>query len=335
MRNKEIIKNNNEIKIILFLIVILLIIIGLFIRAQLVLKNSSLDEKIYQYHYAFISRSEDSYTANHIYEEAKNYGKRYGVYVEMLRGREDINYTISDYVKMAKAMKVDGVIMEASDDPVIKESINDAAADGIPIITLLKDCPESDRISFMELGDYNLGRRYGRIIIDITKTRSPKVMVLVDDTAVDDIELIMNGLKETLKNEGNHLDVDIVKQEVDGSLNFRLMNKVNDILANDENRPDIILCLNERDTQIVHQTISDYGLSGKAMIIGTGISEILLKAVKDDEFAALVDADSSQAGMMCIDAMMNYTKNGNIEDHIIVDETVVTKDNVERYLNEE
>ena len=186
----------------------------------------------------------------------------------------------------------------------------------------------------MELGEYNLGREYGRIIIDITKTRKPKVMVLVDDNEENQVGDIIYGLTETLENEGNHLEVNIIREEVDGSLNFRLMNKVSEIISNNEEKPDIIVCLNERDTQIVHQAIVDYSLSGDVQVIGTGISGSLLTSVRDNEFSALVDADAKQAGMMCIDALIKYIQTGEIEDHIIVDDTIVIRDNVERYINE-
>ncbi len=325
---------HEELKLIIILFIILIVMITLFIYVHYILKKGVKEEADYQYHFIFISKSEDSYTANDIFKEAKEYGKRHGIYVENLNKSTSLNYTVSDYLKMATALDVDGIIVEAYDDVMIRRGINGANEAGIPVITLLSDCPRCYRKSFMELGEYNLGREYGRIIIDIAKTRNPKVMILVDDNEKNQISDIIYGLTETLENEGNHLDVNIIREVVDGSLNFRLMNKVSDIITNDEEKPDIIICLNERDTQIVHQAIVDYSLSGDVQIIGTGISGSLLRSVKDDEFSALVDADAKQAGMTCIDALMKYIQTGEIEDHIIVDDTIVIRENVERYINE-
>jgi ribose transport system substrate-binding protein len=324
-----------EIRMVVFLLALLLIIIGIFVFVHIKFKSLSEDETTYNYHYIFISKSEDSYTANHIYEQAREYGKPRGIYVERLKESLNLSYTNSDYVKMAAAMKADGIFVEASDDEALKDSINETSNEETPIITILTDCPGSRRKSFVELGQYDLGREYGRIIIDITKTRTPKVMVLVDDNADEGTNEIINGIKETLQYEGNHLDVDFIEEEVDGTLNFRFMNKIDDILSSKALQPDIVICMNERDTQMMYQAIKDYSLSPDAQIIGTGITGSLLKAVKDGYFSALVDADASQAGMMCIDSMTNYLKTGNINEHIIVEDTIVTKDNVERYLNEE
>lgn len=327
-------KWHDEIRLIMILIFILIVMIAMFIYVHFILKKGVQEDANYTRHFIFISKSEDSYTANDIYKEAKEYGKKHGIYVESLSKSTSLNYTVADYLKMATALNVDGIIVEASDDVMIRRGINGANEAGIPVITLLSDCPRCYRKSFMELGEYNLGREYGRIIIDITKTRKPKVMVLVDDNEENQVGDIIYGLTETLENEGNHLEVNIIREEVDGSLNFRLMNKVSEIISNNEEKPDIIVCLNERDTQIVHQAIVDYSLSSDVQVIGTGISGSLLTSVRDNEFSALVDADAKQAGMMCIDALIKYIQTGEIEDHIIVDDTIVIRDNVERYINE-
>ncbi|MCR5701597.1 MAG: substrate-binding domain-containing protein [Lachnospiraceae bacterium] len=332
---KRLIADRYEKRMIVFLLILLLIIIGIFAFVHIQLQNASVDESTYNYHYVFISKSEDSYTANHIFEEARDYGKPRGIYVERLKENLNLSYTNADYIKMAAAMNADGIFVEASAEDEIKESINDTSNEGIPVVTILSDCPGSRRKSFVELGQYNLGREYGRIVIDVTKTRSPEVMVLVDDDADSGTIQIINGIKETLENEGNHLEVQFVEQEVDGTLNFRFMNKVNDILSAKRGQPDIIICLNVRDTQMVYQAIKDYSISVDAQIIGTGISESLLKSIKEGDFVALVDANATQAGMMCVDSMTAYLKNGNINEHIIVEDTIVTKENVERYLNEE
>ncbi len=328
-------KDRYEIKILIILLTILIVIVGLFVCVHIALKRGKGEEDRYQYHFIFVSRSEDSYTANHIYEEAKNYGRLHGAYVEKLKESLNLSYTDSDYVNMAAAMKVDGIILEPSGDSEVKIAIDEAFDENIPTITVLSDCAESKRCSFMELGDHNLGREYGRIIIDIAKTRTPKVMVLVNEDTPESTDRILEGITETLSNEGNHLQVDLQKKEVTGLLNFRLMSLVNDILTSDSMRPDILICMNEKDTKLVNQAVNDYNLAGKTQIIGTGISSLLLKAINEDVISALVDADASQAGMMCIDAMTGYLKNGEINEHIIVEDAVVTKNNVERYLNEE
>ncbi len=317
------------------MLILLTAIIALFLYAQSRLRSEVLSEPSYQYHYMFIGKTEDSYTSNYIYDEAKKYGDEHGAYVERLGEFLNANYTYTDYLKMAIAMKVDGIILEGVADDETGEYINEAYDAGIPTITLMSDCPGSKRKSFIEIGDYNLGREYGRIVIKITKTRTPKVMLLEDKQISSERDDVLKGFQDTLRNEGNHLDVDLVTEKLNGTANFRIIDEVKSILADEEKRPDILICMNERDTQMVYQAIKDYDLTNTVQIVGSSISESLLKAVRDGEFAALVDANAKQAGMVCVDALNNYMKTADIDQHIIIEDTVITNQNVERYLQDE
>ena len=317
--------------VLLLFFVAAIVVISLYLRSQL--NSVKKGDKSYKYHFVFIGKSEDSYTANHIYEEAKSYGRQHDVYVEKLKSNANSSYTDSDYVRMALDMKVDGIIIEASDEASLGKCIDEAAENGVPTITILSDCPGS-RKSFIEIGNYNLGREYARTIINITRTRSPKVMVLIDEDE-EGYEQVIDGIRETLANEGNHLSPEIVTEDVGGMPNFRLTDLVKEKLSEDETRPDILICVNEHDTKVVYQAARDYDLDDKTQIVGYGISEPLLRAVRDEEIAAIVDADSAQLGMMSVDALLYYHKKGSCNDHIIVDDTVITKDNVERYLDED
>ncbi|MCR5147573.1 MAG: substrate-binding domain-containing protein [Eubacterium sp.] len=317
--------------VILLFFVTAIVLIAVYINSRL--KEIDKDHSDYRYHYAYISKSEDSYTANHIYDEARNYGKQKNIYVEKLKTNSSANYTDADYVQMAAAMKVDGIIVEGSEDNALKESINAAEKEGIPTVTLLSDC-SSERKSFVEIGDYNLGREFARTVINIANKRSLKVTVFVDGNGKENDEVV-EALKETFTYEGNHLSVELSIEKTNGLPNFRLLDMVKELLSDASEKPDFLICVGEHDTKIVYQAIRDYNLAGKTHIIGYGISDPLLKGVRDQEIDALIDADAGQMGMLCVDALVKYNERGSCNDHIIVDDTVVTKNNVERYLDED
>lgn len=307
-----------------------IVVISLYMHSQL--RKINTDDRKYRYHFAYIGKSEDSYTSNHVFDEAWSYGKESNVYVEKLRTGSGASYTDSDYVRMAVDMGVNGIIIEASGDDSLSESIDEASLAGIPVITILSDC-EGSRKSFIEIGDYNLGREYARTIIDITKNRTPRVLLFADGTDERSAGII-EGINSTLANEGNHLNVQMTVEDVGGLPNFRLSDRTKEALLDEENGPDILICINEHDTKVVYQAVRDYELAGRSQIIGYGISEPLLRAVRDEEIAALIDADAAQLGMLCVDALLNYHKNGSCNEYMIVDDTVVTKDNIARYLDE-
>lgn len=310
-------------------------ILGLIIFTHMQTKKNEDIGMRYKFHYMFVSQAGDSYTPDRIYEEAKKYGREKDVYVEKMGDFSNADFEVSDYLKMAIAMKADGIILEGKDDDEVRESVNDANDQGIPVVTILSDCSGSGRKSFIELGDYNLGREYARLVIDNAKLKTPKVVFLMEEDDSEDESQIERGMKETLQNEGNHLDVQLRMEKSDPDVQFRISDKIKEILIDEETRPDILICMNEKDTKMVYQYLIDYNLTGDVKIIGSYVSESLIKAVRDGEIAALIDVDVAQAGMLCVDALNYYIVNGNVNDYIIVDDKVITSENVERYIGDE
>ncbi len=325
----------------MFIIVLLslftVVMVGLIVFTQTQVKKSKDSETKYQYHYMFISQTRNSFISDRIYEEAKKHGKENEIYVEQLGRFSDSNYGTRDYLKMAMDMKVDGIILEGSDDEEVRLCINQASDSGIPVVTILSDCAGSRRKSFIELGDYNLGREYGRVVINITETRTPKVVLLMNEAAKekDNENQIETGIRETFKNEGNHLQVQFSIQQLEISGEYSSSDKISEILLDEKKRPDILICMNEKDTKLVYQSLIDYNLEGEVKIIGSCVSESLLKAVRDGGIAALIDVNTEQTGVLCVDALNDYIEKGRVNNYIIVDDTVITSANVERYIKDE
>jgi ribose transport system substrate-binding protein len=289
----------------------------------------------YKYHYAFITKQDASLSMK-IFHEAQAYGETRGAYVELLKEESFSEYGTEDYLAMAAAMKVDGIILEGEDSDSVREGVNRVADAGIPVITVLSDCRESKRQVFIELGDYNLGREFGRRIISEAKERNPEVVLLTHTRTEDGNQnMVYTGIKETLKNEGNHLDVQIRMEVLDDSTQFSAAVKIQDILKEGSDRPDMVICVDEEDTETVYQFLVDHSLVGKVKVIGCCVSDNILKAIQNGGIAATVDVDTEQMGFYCIDVLNDYIETGHVSDYIIVEANVVTKDNVERYLEDE
>lgn len=321
--------------VIVLLSLFVLMMVGMIVFNQIQVKGNESSGVTYKRHYMFISQTGNSYISDRVYEEAKKYGQEKGVYVEQLGSFSDSDYGTVDYLKMAMAMRVDGIILEGSDEDEVRKTINQASDLGIPVVTVLSDCAGSRRRSFIELGDYNLGREYGRVVIDIAETRDLEVVLLTNEDTNENKKQIGIGIQETLKNEGNHLQVNFRTEQLETDTQFRSSEKIKELLLDENTRPDILICMNEKDTKMVYQCLIDYNLEGKVQIIGSCVSESLIKAVRDGEIAALIDVDTAQTGRLCIDALNYYIENGSVNEYIIVDDTVITGGNVERYIGDE
>lgn len=311
-------------------------IIGLLLFARKRAQDEQLSDIRYQRHYMFISQTENQFITDKIFEEAQKYGMEQGVYVEQMGRFPETDYGIVDDLNMAMAMKVDGIILEGSDEENVRKAVNQAADMGIPVVTVLSDCAGSRRKSFIELGADNIGREYGRQIISITNKRNPDVVLLMNEEMVENgsADEILSGIRRTLHNEGNHLQVRLRTEllGVDGRQDSS--DHIRELMTN-ETKPDILICMNEKDTKLVYQSLIDYDLEGKVQIIGSCVTESLLKAVRDGEIAALIHVDTAQTGKLCVDALDCYIEKKSVKEFIIVDDKVITGENVERYIADE
>ena len=117
-KNKE---NENKSKktssIIVLSIVTLFIFVFGFGYIWIVQKNvgkktnqESADE--YSKHLAMIAKDFSGEFWNSVYENAKRYADKKGIFVEKIGENLPDDYTISDYMKICMAAKVDGIIIE-------------------------------------------------------------------------------------------------------------------------------------------------------------------------------------------------------------------------------
>lgn len=338
LQNKDGQENIPKLRIagIIFLFATLIVLLSMFVAYQKNVKEEKKDEVVYKRHYLFIEQDRNNTLTNQVFHEAQKYGEEKGVYVERLENMSFSDYTTKDYLKMAIAMNVDGVILEGEDDQQEKELINQSVDAGIPVVTVFTDCKDSKRQSFIELGSYNLGREYGRFIINMAKERELKALLLTEDGIdANNQNMIYTGIRETLNNEGNHLNVQLEVEKLDTVSQFSAAVRIREILMDEKTRPDIMICTSEQETEAVYQSLIDHNLVGKVDIIGYCVSDTILKAVQNGGIAALINVDTERMGELCVDVLDDYIESGHVSDYIMVDTNVLTKENLEGYLKNE
>ena len=227
------------------------------------------------------------------------------------------------------------------------ELINKAYSHGIPVVTLLNDNTQSERLSFVGVGNYNLGSEYGKLIIDMAGSRSfprdtIKVAVLLDTGTEDSGQKVLAAaIQDSIaKNEAEvgytHRPIEISLETVDASNNFSVEESVRKLfVSGKENIPDIVVCLNENDTNSIYQAVVDYNEVGTVNILGYYDSEAILKGIERDVIFATLSINTDQLGRYCIDALTEFYDIGNTSQYFTADSYVINKSNVGKYRKEE
>lgn len=294
-----------------------------------------LDAKQYDKYYVMIARDTNTSFWQSVYEGAYAAGLEENSYVDLLNGSFDKNYSRGDLMRIATASEVDGIIVAADESEEMTELINEAAAQGIPVVTLYGDNTQSDRCTFVGIGSYDLGREYGRQVLEIIQEeeRPVKVMVLVNTYALDSGQNILySGIQETIekeKQEGTEIELSLVS--VDDSNAFAVEESIRDIFMEEE-LPDIIVCLNELNTICVYQAVVDYNKVGQVNILGYYDSDTIIKAIDRNVIYATISIDTMQMGKYCVEALTEYNTFGNTSQYFIADIELINKGNVALYL---
>ena len=130
----------------------------------------------YVYHVAMISGDASDVFWESMYGEAVLAGAeaQEPMYPENFGADLSEPYTAEELMRMAVAAKVDGIVVEADMTEEMTSLIGEASRANIPVITLMEDAPESDRVSYVGANSYTLGEMYGEEVLEAAPQESPQ-----------------------------------------------------------------------------------------------------------------------------------------------------------------
>ena len=123
----------------------------------------------YDKYYAMITDNDRSDFWQAVYNGARQEGIAENAYVEFFAGNVGTRYTAEERMEIAIAAGVDGIIVEGNDSHALRDVIGKAKENGILVVVISQDVTESERISFVGIGRYDLGQTYGRQTCDLAR----------------------------------------------------------------------------------------------------------------------------------------------------------------------
>ncbi len=327
-----------SISIILFVILAIIGSLAFFkIQTGKITKVLDYEEReAYEKYYVMIVNDRTSEFWKTVYDGAKEDGQETNVYVEMLGNNLSEEYSREELMKVAINSQVDGIIVEADESAKITELINEAVNQQIPVVTVLGDNTSGERQSFVGVGSYNLGREYGRQVIELCGQEEKNVLILMSGSSDGTSQnVLFSGIQETAINEmpkggGAHLEMKMV----DNENTFSAEESIRDIFMSSEVLPDIIICLDELSTACVYQAVVDYNKVGSIDIIGYYDAPSILQAIERNVIYSTISIDTSQMGRLCVEALNEFYELGNVSEYFSVDVTVINSDNVVSYIGD-
>lgn len=302
--------------------------------------------KEYSNYYAMIVPDRKSAFWQAVYEGAVEAGAESGAFVELLGENLARDYDRNELLEIAISADVDGIVLVADGSKEVEDLIEKAQSEGIPVVTLYSDSPDSVRCSFVGISNYNLGKEYGaqlrRLLGDQKYINKDVEIALFVNSMVQDPgqNILASGIQDSIERlymngsviQANSVDLRLVA--VDETNDLAVEEAVRKLLIDDEDPIDIFICLNEMETTTVYQTVVDYNRVGDVQILGYYDSNSILQAVKRGVIYSTVALDTGKMGEACIAALNEYKEMGYTSQYFTADVTLIDKSNVAQYLEE-
>ncbi len=317
-------------------------------RSDLVAQAES---RVYDRYYVMITDNYKSDFWKSVYKGALDTAREENAFVDLLGEHFSKDYSVEELMEIAIASRPDGIMVYANETLEMAALINKAVNAGIPVVTLYGDCTKSDRLSFVGVGSYSIGKMYGSQIIDIIKEKrreellesetiedrsQVKITVLVNaDTKDAGQNIIISSLQDAIY-QGNVTDAEFAVSlaAIDNTNSFSVEESIRDIFLGD-NVPDVIVCLDELSTACTYQAVVDFNKVGEVNILGYYGSESIINAIERGGIYATISIDAEQLGEYSVTALSDFLEFGTTSEFYLADITLINQDNVDEFRKEE
>ncbi len=166
-----------------------------------------------------------------------------------------------DAFKRAVAEKPSGILISVSDASLLGTDINAAVDQGIPVLTIDADAPDSKRLFFVGTDNYNAGVLGGKLAAKLLNGKGKVVIYTIPG---------QNNLKDRLQGYqsafADHTDVTVM-QTVDMNGNSDIAFDSAKKLLESKNKPDAFICLEALACPAVADVVNRSGMAGKVKIV--------------------------------------------------------------------
>ncbi len=265
-----------------------------------------------------------------VYESAAACAKEHNAVLDWIGLDAPVGYSVEDCMRIAASSGASGIILHQETPDDLTDLINEAARKEIPVITVLNDDSDSERISFVGVNNYQMGEICGRQVIDSLHEGKNEIMVLNGEGEDDGSFGLMYTQMLQVVDSGKTPDQEVVfqTQKLNTQTSFDTEEGIRDIFLRVGALPDVIVCLNPIVTECVAQALVDYNQVGGVTVIGYHDSDTILDAVSKGLIKATLSIDAEEIGELCVEALDEYWTLGRVSDYFNVGISMITQDDI-------
>ena len=293
---------------------------------------ASSEYQTYNNYYVMITDKGDTDYWKSIYNGALAEARSSNSYVKLMGSDLESEFSKEDLLRMAINSKVDGIIVEGDDDRKTMQLLREAKDAGIPVVTVAEDNIDSERKSFIGVSGYNMGRDYGDQLCSYIKKAKMShchVMVLLDNNQTPTTQsIILTAITEKINAYGLSDVITLDSKAVTSNQDFAAEEEIRDLFMEQNNIPDVIVCLSEKNTVCVAQAVVDFTKVGDIEIFGYYLSPYIEEALDKNVIRSSIVVNTEQMGQYSVRALNEYKESGYVSEIYLIDTSLVTKESL-------
>ncbi|WP_227522098.1 sugar-binding protein [Bacillus solitudinis] len=210
---------------------------------------------------------------------------------------------------MAIASKADGIIVQASNEELFTPIINKAVENGIPVITIDADAPNSKRFAYVGTDNYLSGWKAGKALAEDMKGQAV-VGIITGSLTSSHMQQRVQGFKDAV----SHLKgIEIIAIEESNIMRIEAEEKANKILTEFENIT-AFLGTSALDGLGIHAAIKRLGKEDQVYVIAFDALPETMKLLKENKIHAVVAQEPYEMGIKGVELLISVLEGEFVED---------------------
>lgn len=257
----------------------------------------------------------------------------FGAYTEFVTLEQMNVDNLREAIEMGVNAGVDGIALQAADSEQTRLMVEDAKKQGVAILTYENNSNIVSETPMVGTNSYTLGNYAGNMAVEASDGQAD-VAVVINNAGNTGEEvynsLIIEGIKNAFGAYGmmNLSDSNIYTIDAD----MFEAEKVASAIINSTNRPDLIICMDEKCTPGIAQILVDNNMVGDIKLVGYGISALTLDYIDHGVIYGTICPDAHEIGYETVKQLVQSLNGEQISDKVDTGLYTINKSNVKQYL---
>jgi len=221
--------------------------------------------------------------------------------------------------------RVDGIVLAPLDDRALMRSVDEAMAEGIPVVIMDSNLQGDNYLSFVATDNYQGGVIAAHRLAEVLGKRG-KIFLIRYLEGSASTTFREQGFLETMEKDYPEMEL-LVKDQFAGTTTESAYQLTENLLSR---YPQVegIFAPNESSTFGALRALQHFGLAGKVKLVGFDSSSKLIQALASNEIQGLVLQDPMKMGYLAVKAVVDHLQGKPVARRIDTGVNLATPENM-------